>query len=83
MRNGHEFFGAHCDALDGLAVVQVAGGHQGLAVFRRCAQKHRPAMAARIVGWQVVNQPGKAELVALARQHFVRLNESGGARAPA
>jgi hypothetical protein len=81
VRSEHEFFGEVCDALEGIAEVLVVGGHTGLADFRRYAEKHRPATAARIVAWQVVNQPSEGELVALARKHFARL-DAGGVRAP-
>ena len=70
VRTEHEFFGHVCDALDGIARVLVAGGHTGIADFRHYVEKHRPATAKRIAGYQVVDHPTNNELVALARKHF-------------
>jgi len=70
VRDEREFFGAVCDALEGIAEVLVAGRHTGIADFRHYVAKHRPLTAARIVGYEVVDHPTEPQLVALARQHF-------------
>ncbi len=72
VRSEHEFFDEVCDQLEGIAEVLVAGGHTGLADFRRYVDKHRPLIAARIVSYEVVDRPSENELVAMARKHFVR-----------
>jgi hypothetical protein len=72
VRDEHEFFGAVCDAMDGIAEVLVAGRHTGIADFRRYVDKHRPLTAARVVGYEVVDHPTEPQLVALARRHFAR-----------
>ena len=82
VRTEHEFFGQVCDALDGIAEVLVTGGHTGLADFRHYVDKHRPLTAARIVGYEVVDHPTENQLVALARKHFVKVDQFVGIRVP-
>jgi stalled ribosome rescue protein Dom34 len=78
VRSEHEFFGEVCDALEGIAEVLIAGGHTSLSDFRHYVDKHRPAIAAHIVAYDVVDQPSDAQLVALARKHFVKIDNMKG-----
>jgi hypothetical protein len=82
VRTEHEFFGQVCDALDGVAEVLITGGHTSLADFRHYVDKHRPQTAARIAGYEVVNQPTANQLVALAREFFVKHDQFVGTRVP-
>ncbi|PTT92507.1 hypothetical protein DBR42_01835 [Pelomonas sp. HMWF004] len=82
VRTEHEFFGQVCDALDGIAEVLVVGGHTSLADFHHFADKHRPMTAQRIVGYLVVDHPTENQLVALARQHFVKYDQMVGTPVP-
>ena len=68
VRTLHEFFGEVGDALDGIGAVLVTGGHTALADFRHYVEKHRPALAPRITGWETVDHPTEAQLVALGRR---------------
>ncbi|CAN7281854.1 hypothetical protein [Polaromonas sp. LjRoot131] len=68
VRTQHEFFGDICDALDGMESVLVTGGHTAQADFRRYVDKHRPALAPCIAGWETVDHPSEAQLLALGRQ---------------
>lgn len=84
VRSEHEFFGAVCDALDGIGQVLITGTHTALADFRHYADKHRPLLAARIAGYELVDHPSDHQLVALARrffQHQARLDGDGLLRA--
>jgi len=72
VRTEHEFFGELCDALNGIDEVLVTGSHTTVADFRHYAEKHRPHVAARIVGYEVVDQPTDNQLVALARRYFLK-----------
>jgi hypothetical protein len=72
VRAEHEFFGAVCEALEGIAQVLVTGSHTALADFRHYAEKHRPQTAARTVGYEVVDHPTDKQLVAQAREFFAR-----------
>jgi hypothetical protein len=72
VRSEHEFFGAVCDALDGIAQVLVTGTHTALTDFRHYADKHRPQLATHLVGYELVDHPTDRQLVALAREFFQR-----------
>jgi hypothetical protein len=82
VRTEHEFFGHVCDALDGIAEVLVVGGHTGLADFRHYVEKHRPQTAKHIVGYEVVDHPTENQLVAMARQHFIKYDAFVGTPLP-
>ena len=73
VRDQHEFFAAVCASLDDVAQALLAGGHQATADFMRYVRKHRPAVAARIAGCEIVDHPSERELLALGRGHFDRL----------
>jgi stalled ribosome rescue protein Dom34 len=82
VRSEHEFFGQVCDALDGIAEVLVAGSKTALADFKHYADKHRPQTAQRIVGYETVDHPTEGQLVALARQYFLRYDRMAGTPTP-
>src|SRR4249920_1738245 len=71
VRSQHEFFAQVCDAVDGIAEVLVTGSHTAIADFRHYVEKHRPHVAPRIVGYEVVDHPTENQLVALARKQFL------------
>lgn len=72
VRTEHEFFGNVCDALEGIAEVLVTGPKTGVAAFKHYADKHRPATARYIVAYETVDHPTENQLVALARQYFLK-----------
>jgi hypothetical protein len=74
VRSEHEFFGHVCDALQGVSQVLVTGSHTATADFRHYAEKHRPAVARNIIGYEVVDHPTENQLVALARKAFDKHN---------
>jgi len=78
VRTEHEFFGSVCDALDGIAEVLVTGTHTAVTDFKHYADKHRPQVAAHIVGYEVVDHPTENQLVALARKFFANFNQMAG-----
>ena len=82
VRTEHEFFGEVCDALEGISEVLVAGGHTAVADFERYAHKHRPALAKRLVGHELVDHPTEPQLVALARQWFLKHDRMAGVPSP-
>ena len=82
VRTEHEFFAELCDALDTVAQVLVTGSHTALADFRHFVEKHRPAMAARVVAYEPVDHPTENQLVALARKHFALLDRMSGIPTP-
>jgi hypothetical protein len=78
VRSEHEFFGQVCDALAGIREVLVTGSQTALSDFRHYVEKHRPPAALQIVGWESVNHPSENQLVAFARQFFVKHNRMTG-----
>jgi hypothetical protein len=82
VRSEHEFFGQVCDALQGITEVLVTGPRTGIADFRHYAQKHRPEAARQIVGYETVDHPSDRQLVALARQYFLRHDRMAGTPVP-
>ncbi len=82
VRTQHEFFGHVCDALDGIAEVLVTGGKTVQADFRHYVEKHRPALAKGIVGYETVDHPSDNQLIALARQYFVKYDRMAGTPTP-
>jgi stalled ribosome rescue protein Dom34 len=83
VRSEHEFFAHVCDALEGIAEVLVVGSSTGLADFQRYVRKHRAALVPQIVDFQSVDNPTEKQLVALARQFFLKRDGSGGTTKPA
>lgn len=82
VRSEHEYFGHVCDALEGIAEVLVTGPKTGLSDFKHYADKHRPLVAACIVGYESVDHPSENELVALARQYFLKHDRMAGTPTP-
>lgn len=82
VRSEHEFFGHICDALQGIAEVLVTGPRTGIADFRHYAEKHRPQAARHIVAYETVDHPSDRQLVALARQYFLRHDRMAGTPVP-
>lgn len=82
VRTEHEFFGHVCDALQGIAEVLVTGSHTAQSDFKHYVQKHRAALAPHIVGWETVDHPSEAQLVALARQYFLKYDRMAGTPTP-
>jgi len=71
VRTEHEFFTEVCNALAGITEILVVGSHMAQADFRRNIEKHHPLVAKRVVGWETVDHPTDAQLVAFARRYFV------------
>jgi stalled ribosome rescue protein Dom34 len=82
VRSEHEFFDHVCDALHGVAEVLVTGPRTGLADFRHHVDKHRPQTARLIVAYETVDHPSDRQLVALARQYFLRHDRMAGTPVP-
>lgn len=82
VRTEHEFFGEVCDAVKDLDEVLVTGSHTAVADFRHYAEKHRPHVAARIVGYEIVDNPTDPELLALARKEILKHDRMRGISNP-
>ncbi|MCP5285116.1 MAG: hypothetical protein H6933_09465 [Burkholderiaceae bacterium] len=82
VRTEHEFFGHVCDALAGIAEVLVVGSKTAQADFRHYVEKHRAALAKQVVGYETVDQPTPNQLVAFARQYFLKYDRMAGTPTP-
>ena len=82
VRTEHEFFGEVCDALAGIPEVLITGSHTAQADFKHYVDKHRPALLPQIKGWETVDHPSDAQLVALARKYFLRFDRMAGVPTP-
>ena len=78
VRSEHEFYADVCNALKGVAEVLITGSHKAQADFRHYVEKHRPAAGKQIVGWETVDNPTEGQLVAFARQYFLRVDRMKG-----
>lgn len=82
VRTEHEFFAEVCDALAGVAEVLVVGSRTALSDFRHYVDKHRAATARHIVGYEAIDHPSDGQLVALARQYFLKYDRMAGTPTP-
>lgn len=82
VRTEHEFYAEVCDALAGISEVLVAGAHTAQADFRHYVEKHRPAVAQQIAGYETVDHPSDNQLVALARSFFLKHDRMAGIPTP-
>ena len=82
VRTEHEFFSHVCDALEGIPEVLMTGPKTGLADFKHYIEKHRKPLADRIKAYEAVDHPRDAQLVALARQFFVKHDRMSGTPTP-
>jgi stalled ribosome rescue protein Dom34 len=78
VRSEHEFFAEVCTALANIPQLLVTGSHQAQADFRHYVEKHRPGVVKQIAGWETVDAPSEGELVALAKKHFLKLDQLSG-----
>lgn len=82
VRTEHEYYAEICDALPGIAEVLVVGPKTGLADFRHYVEKHRAATLRQIVGWEVHERGSDNQLVAMARQYFLKYDRMAGTPTP-
>ena len=82
VRSEHEFFGEVSNALKGITEVLVTGSHTATADFKHYDDKHRAETAKQIVGYETVDHPSEAQLVALARKYFLKYDRMAGTPTP-
>jgi len=58
------------------------GPKTGLADFRHYVEKHLPALGKQIVGWEHSDRPSENQLVAMARQFFLKYDRMSGTPTP-
>lgn len=82
VRTEHEFFGSVCDAVADVPELLVAGSRTALADMRHYIDKHRPHLAPQVRGWEVVDHPTENQLLALAREYFLKYDSATGRPTP-
>jgi stalled ribosome rescue protein Dom34 len=82
VRTEHEFFGLVCNALQAVPEVLITGSKTSLKDFQHFVDQHRPALAPHVFGYEVVDHPSPAQLVALARRVFVKADRMAGVPTP-
>ncbi len=82
VRTEHEFYADVCDALAGIPEVLVTGSRNAMADFRHYVETHRAPLAAHIVGWETIDHPTEGQLIAFARQYFVKYDRMAGTPIP-
>lgn len=82
VRTEHEFFGAVCDALEGITEILAVGPGPGLDAFRHYVARHRPALAPKVVDYQPADHPTVNQLVAMARKYFLKYDRMNGIPTP-
>ncbi|MDT9001696.1 hypothetical protein RQP53_20635 [Paucibacter sp. APW11] len=82
VRSEHEFFAEVCAALDGITEVLITGSSTAQADFRHYLEKHRPHQVKQVVGYETVDHPTEKQLIALARQYFLKHDRMAGVPTP-
>ncbi len=82
VRSEHEFFADVCDALAGIQEVLVVGSSTAQKDFQHYVEKHRATLLPSIVGYESVDHPSDKQLVALARQYFLKHDRMAGVPTP-
>lgn len=82
VRSQHEFYAELCSALEGIQEVLVTGSRTALADFRHYVEKHRPTLVSRVAGYEAVDHPSERQLLAFAREFFVRFDRMNGTPTP-
>ncbi|MBH9554361.1 hypothetical protein [Inhella gelatinilytica] len=82
VRSEHEFFADVCDAMKGVTEVLVTGSRTAQTDFRHYLEKHRASQVGQVVGYETVDHPSDKQLVAMARQYFVKHDRMAGVPTP-
>ena len=78
VRTEHEFFADVCEALQGIGEILVTGSKTAQADFKHYLEKHRPNQVKSVVGYETVDHPSDNQLIALARQYFLKYDRMNG-----
>jgi hypothetical protein len=76
------YFAEVCAALDGVPEVLVVGAHVVTAEFRHHVEQHHAKLLPHLVGFEPVDHPSPGQLLAHARQFFVKHDRMAGVPTP-
>lgn len=82
VRDEHEFFADVSAALAAITEVLVVGSTTAQSDFKHYLDKHRPQVAKQVVAYQTVDHPTDNQLVALAREFFLKHDRMAGVPTP-
>jgi hypothetical protein len=82
VRTEHEFFADVCKAIEPVQSVLVTGSHTSLTDLRHYVEKHRADLVKRVAAYQAVDRPTEGQLVALAREFFLKFDRMAGVPTP-
>ncbi len=82
VRTEHEFFAEVCDAMEGIQEILLTGSHIAMADLLHYVNKHRAPLGKRIVGNEKVDKPSDKQLLALAREYFLKYDRMIGTPTP-
>jgi len=82
VRTEHEFYAEVCATLTEIPEILVVGSSTAQADFKHYVDKHRPHLSKQVVGYETVDHPSDKQLVAMARQYFVRFDRMNGVPTP-
>lgn len=78
----HQFFEQIAGALAGAREVLLTGPAQAHDEFKVWCAQHQPALAKVLVGTEKADHPTDHQLVALARQYFLKYDRMAGTPTP-
>jgi len=81
-RAAQAFYGEVCAALDGVPEVLALGSHNALAEFRHHVERHHPGLLPHIAGFEPADHLSPGQLLAHARQFFLRHDRMAGVPTP-
>jgi len=72
VRSEHEFFAEVCADVQDVDELLVTGPHTAITDFISYIEKHRAALLPRLIGSQATDHESDAQLVAFARDRFLK-----------
>ena len=81
-RDAQTFYGEVCDSLEGIGEVLVVGPQTGISDFKNFADKHRPQVAEHLVAFEPMAAASEGQLIAKAREFFIRYDQMAGVTLP-
>ncbi len=81
-QDSQTFYREVCDSLEGIGEVLVVGPQTGISDFKNFADRHRPQVAEHLVAFERMAAASEGQLIAKAREFFVRYDQMAGVTLP-
>ena len=82
VRDVHEFFADVCTAVSEVQEILIVGSSTVQSDFKHYVEKHRPHLGKQLVGYEAVDNPTDNQLIAMARQYFLKYDRMAGTPSP-